>query len=290
MKTVKSRKKQALGRGLSALIPDPEETKTEPSDYFFCDIHLIAPNRYQPRRIFSEEELADLCQSIQEQGVIQPLLVRRDDSGFELIAGERRLRASKMAGLDQVPVVVKEISDSEMLEMAIVENIQREDFTPMEEADAYQRLIDEFNLTQDQVAMRVGKSRPAVANFLRLRQLPVHIKESINKQDISMGHARALLGAENPSQQDKAWKTVLEKGLSVRETETLIRKLKKVTESPKAREKSSDEIYFASLSERLSQDYGTKVHINRKGEKGKVEIEFYSNSDLERLLSLLQKS
>lgn len=290
MKTVKARKKQALGRGLSALIPDPEETSSDSSDYFFCDIQLITPNRYQPRRIFSEEELADLCQSIQEQGVIQPLLVRRDDTGFELIAGERRLRASKMAGLEHVPVVIKEISDGEMLEMAIVENIQREDFTPMEEADAYQRLIDEFNLTQDQVAGRVGKSRPAVANFLRLRQLPAHIKESINRQDISMGHARALLGAENSSQQDKAWKTVIEKGLSVRETENLIRKLKKTAEPSKTKEKSSDEIYFTRLSEKLSQDYGTKVQINRKGEKGKVEIEFYNNSDLERLLALLHKS
>ncbi|MBU1170920.1 MAG: ParB/RepB/Spo0J family partition protein [Proteobacteria bacterium] len=286
---LKGRKKQALGRGLSALIPEPESTQDESGEYFSCDIHLIVPNRYQPRHIFSEEELADLCQSIVEQGVIQPLLVRRDESGYELIAGERRLRASKMAGLDKVPVVIKDISDSEMLEMAIVENIQRENFSPMEEADAYQRLIDEFKLTQDQVASRVGKSRPAVANFLRLRQLPQHIKESINRQEISMGHARALLGAENSSQQDKAWKTVIAKRLSVRETENLIRKLKKSDTTPKVKDKHSDEIYYSQLSEKLSQNFGTKVQINRKGEKGKLEIEFYSNSDLERLLSLLQK-
>lgn len=290
MKPTKARKKQALGRGLSALIPEPESVIEESGEYFSCDINLIVPNRYQPRHIFSEEELADLCQSIIEQGVIQPLLVRRDDTGYELIAGERRLRASKMAGLEKVPVVIKDISDSEMLEMAIVENIQRENFNAMEEADAYQRLIDEFGLTQDQVATRVGKSRPAVANFLRLRQLPPHIKESINRQDISMGHARALLGAENQSQQDKAWKTVIARSLSVRETENLIRKLKKSVDEPKAPEKNSDDIYFTQLSDKLSQDYGTKVHINRKGEKGKVEIEFYSNNDLDRLLSLLQKS
>jgi ParB family chromosome partitioning protein len=291
MKTIKGRKKQALGRGLSALIPEPETLTEESGEYFSCDIGLIVPNRYQPRRIFSEEELADLCQSIIEQGVIQPLLVRRDQTGYELIAGERRLRASKMAGLDKVPVVIKDITDSEMLEMAIVENIQRENFNPIEEADAYQRLIDEFGLTQDQVATRVGKSRPAVANFLRLRQLPAHIKESINRQDISMGHARALLGAENPSQQDKAWKTVIARGLSVRETESLIRRLKKTSEeAPAPPEKTADDHYFDGLSEQLSRDYGTKVQIQRKGEKGRVEIEFYSNSDLDRLLSLLQKS
>lgn len=291
MKSIKGRKKQALGRGLSALIPEPETLTEESGEYFSCDIGLIVPNRYQPRRIFSEDELADLCQSIIEQGVIQPLLVRRDQTGYELIAGERRLRASKMAGLDKVPVVIKDITDSEMLEMAIVENIQRENFNPIEEADAYQRLIDEFDLTQDQVATRVGKSRPAVANFLRLRQLPVHIKESINRQEISMGHARALLGAENSSQQDKAWKTVIARGLSVRETESLIRRLKKAAEEdPAPPEKTADDHYFEQLSEQLSRNYGTKVHIQRKGEKGRVEIEFYSNSDLDRLLSLLQKS
>ena len=289
MKSSKGRKKQGLGRGLSALIPEPDMPQDVSGDYFPCDINLIEPNRYQPRRIFLDEELADLCQSIVEQGIIQPLIVRKADSGYELVAGERRLRASKMAGLETVPVVVKDLSDSEMLEMAIVENIQREDFTPMEEADAYQRLIDEFDLTQDQVAVKVGKSRPAVANFLRLRHLPLHIKESINKQEISMGHARALLGAENPSQQDKAWKTVIAKNLSVRETESLIRKMKKAAEEKKPAEPGSNERYYLQLSEKLSRDFGTKVLINRKGDKGKVEIEFYNDSDLDRLLSLIQK-
>jgi ParB family chromosome partitioning protein len=290
LKNSKARKKQGLGRGLSALIPEPEIPAEGSPDYFMCDIDLIEPNRYQPRRIFADEELADLSQSIIEQGVIQPLIVRKADTGYELVAGERRLRASKMAGLSNIPVVVKELTDSDMLEMAIVENIQRADFTPMEEADAYQRLIDEFSLTQDQVAAKVGKSRPAVANFLRLRQLPVHIKESINRQEISMGHARALLGAETPSQQDKAWKTVIAKSLSVRETENLIRKMKKTTDEKKPAEPGSDAVYFSQLSERLSRDFGTKVQINRKGKKGKVEIEFYSDSDLERVLSLLNRS
>jgi ParB family chromosome partitioning protein len=290
LKNSKGRKKQGLGRGLSALIPEPDMPAEGSSDYFMCDITLIEPNRYQPRRFFSDEELADLSQSILEQGIIQPLIVRKAETGYELVAGERRLRASKMAGLESIPVVVRDLTDSEMLEMAIVENIQREDFTPMEEADAYQRLIDEFCLTQDQVAAKVGKSRPAVANFLRLRQLPHHIKESINRQEISMGHARALLGAETPSQQDKAWKTVIAKSLSVRETESLIRRMKKTPDEKKPPEPATDDLYFSRISEKLSQDFGTKVQINRKGEKGKVEIEFYSNSDLERVLSLLGRS
>ncbi len=290
LKNSKGRKKQGLGRGLSALIPEPDMPAEGSSDYFMCDITLIEPNRYQPRRVFSDEELADLSQSILEQGIIQPLIVRKAETGYELVAGERRLRASKMAGLESIPVVVRDLTDSEMLEMAIVENIQREDFTPMEEADAYQRLIDEFCLTQDQVAAKVGKSRPAVANFLRLRQLPHHIKESINRQEISMGHARALLGAETPSQQDKAWKTVIAKSLSVRETESLIRRMKKTPDEKKLPEPATDDLYFSRISEKLSQDFGTKVQINRKGEKGKVEIEFYSDSDLERVLSLLGRS
>ncbi len=285
------RKKQALGRGLSALIPTaPEAATDEAANFLDCDITLIIPNRYQPRTIFSEDELSDLSKSIVEQGVIQPLIVRKSDAGYELIAGERRLRASKMAGLDKVPVVIKDISDTEMLEMAIVENIQRENFSAMEEADAYNRLMDEFSLTQDQVANRVGKSRSAVANFLRLRQLPPHIKNSINENLISMGHARALLSASDSAQQDSVWKTVIESGLSVRNTEKLIKKLK--TDAQKEPEPlqspDSNEIYFSNVADKLSDKLGTKVHIIKKGKKGKVEIEFYNDSDLDRLLTFLQ--
>ncbi len=286
------RKKQALGRGLSALIPIQEDSAANDTSVFTdCDVSLIVPNRYQPRTIFSEEDLSDLSKSIIEQGVIQPLIVRKADIGFELIAGERRLRASKLAGLETVPVVIKDISDTEMLEMAIVENIQRENFGAIEEAEAYQRLMDEFNYTQDQVANRVGKSRSAVANFLRLRQLPPHIKESINKNIISMGHARSLLSSSNSQQQDNAWKTIIEKKLSVRETEKLIKKLKEDAEKKPHPPivADSDTIYFESVADKLSGRFGTKVQIKRKGNKGKVEIDFYSDSDLERLLSFLQE-
>ena len=286
----KKRKKLALGKGLDALIPAIESVEDKSRDYFFCETDIISPNRYQPRLQFSEEELKELCNSIKTQGILQPLLVRKNDIGYELIAGERRLRAAKMAGLSKVPVVIKNISDSELLEMSIVENIQREDFNPLEEAEAYHRLITEFDLTQDQAAMRVGKSRSAVANFLRLRQLPDQIKANILDGTLSMGHARALLGAEVSSQQIAAWRAVISKGLSVRETENLIKKLKAGKKKPEESRPSSEDIYFSDLAGNLSSHFGTKVQIKRSGQKGKVEIEFYNNDDLDRLISLFKRA
>lgn len=286
----KKRKKMALGRGLGALIPDISTETEKPRDFFYCDIDLIQRNRYQPRKRFAEGDLLELSESIKSQGIIQPLLVRSDDVGYELVAGERRLRAAKKAGLKQVPVLIKKLSDSEILEMSIVENIQREDFNPIEEAEAYHRLITEFNLTQDQAAAKVGKSRSAVANFLRLRQLPEQIKESIIDGKLSMGHARALLGAEDPVRQLAVWRTVMAKGLSVRDTEALIKQEKTVKKPTVRPELTSEEIYFADLADNLSRVYGTKVKINRRGRKGKVEIEFYNDEDLNRLIELLKKS
>ena len=282
------RKKMALGKGLGALIPDMETLEEKPGDYFFCDIDLIRPNRYQPRQGFADEELGELRNSIKEQGILQPLLIRKDENGYELIAGERRLRAAKLAGLSQVPVVIKKISDSQLLEMSIVENIQRENFNPIEEADAYHRLIEEFNLTQDQAANRVGKSRSAVANFLRLRQLPDPIKDSIRKGSLSMGHARALLGITAADQQLTTWRAVVTKSLSVRQTEALIRRLKSEKRRPKVTAGTSEDRYFSDLAQELSRHFGTKVLIRKSGQRGKVEIEFYSNDDLDRLIGLLR--
>lgn len=284
----KVRKKKALGRGLDALFPDIGLVETKARDFFQCDIDLIRPNRYQPRRNFSKDELAELSRSIKKQGVLQPLLVRKNNNGYELIAGERRLRASKMAGLSQVPVVVREISETELLEASIIENIQREDLNPMEEAEAYRRLIEEFKLTQEQLAERVSKSRSAVANFVRLCQLPQPIKDSLAENTLSMGHARALLGAETTAQQNRAWQVVMSKGLSVRETESLVKRLKSEKKKKKKRIPETDEIYFNTLAEDLSRRFGTKVCIKRKGQKGKVEIDFYSNDDLDRLLGFFQ--
>ena len=246
----KKKRKMALGRGLDALIPDlgtmegiSESSSSTQKGYFLCEIDMIRPNHYQPRRHFAADELEELAESIRSQGIIQPLLVRTDDVGYELVAGERRLRAATLAGLDRVPVLVKDVSDAEMLEISIVENIQRENLNPMEEAEAYHRLITEFNLTQDKAAERVGKSRSAVANFLRLR-----------------------------------------------DTEALIKRLnaeKKPTRTP---ELTASERYFKDVSEDLSRQFGTRVRIQRKGKKGRVAFDFFSDDDLDRLLGLLRTS
>ena len=285
----KKSKKLVLGRGLDALLPDIEPMEDISREYFMCDIGLIQPNRYQPRLRFSDNELEDMARSIRQQGIIQPLLVRKDNNGYELIAGERRLRAAKKAGLRQVPVIVKTITDTDMLEMSIVENVQRSDLNPIEEAEAYHRLITEFGLTQDQAADRVGKSRSAVANFLRLRQLPEKIKGSIMDGDLSMGHARALLGTATSAQLNAVFRTVISKGLSVRETERLIKRLKAEKEKPKKPIASSEQRYLSDVADDLSGRFGTKVQIKRRGKKGSVEIEFYSIDDLDRLLSLLKQ-
>ena len=277
----------ALGKGLGALIPDIDDIHQISNEYFQCDIELIQPNRYQPRKHFSEDELAALSRSIKEQGVIQPLLLRKVEDGYELVAGERRLRAARMAGLTEVPCVVKSVSDSQSLEISIIENIQRENLNPVEEADAYHRLMSEFGLTQDEAAVRVGKSRSAVANFLRIRNLSAAIKKSLIDGELSMGHARALLGATNKTHQQAVWKSVVAKGLSVRETEALVKKLKTSQQTPKKRASSSTDIHLSRIAEDLSRQYGTRVEIKRQGQKGKVAIEFYSDDDLDRLLALL---
>ncbi|HIJ55180.1 MAG TPA: ParB/RepB/Spo0J family partition protein [Deltaproteobacteria bacterium] len=283
------KRKIVLGRGLDALIPIDDNAEDERGEFFHCDVELIRSNPFQPRQRFSEEDLSELAQSIEQQGILQPLLVRRSESGFELITGERRLRAAKRAGLHQVPVVIKDINDEAMLEMSIIENIQRENLNPMEEAEAYHRLITDFDLTQDQAALRVGKSRPAVANILRLRQLPDPIKSSIIDGVLTMGHARALLGVDTVSQQTAAWRTVVSKGLSVRQTEALIKRIKAQTKEPKKRPETSEEIYLSDLADDLSRQFGTRVQIRRKGKKGKIEIDFYSNDDLDRLIGLLNQ-
>ena len=286
--TKRKGKKLALGRGLGALIPELSPESDKPRDFFHCDIALIRRNRYQPRQHFGEDDLKELSNSIKSQGIIQPLLVRQDENGYELVAGERRLRAAKAAGLKQVPVVVKKVGDAELLEMSIVENIQREDLNPIEEAEAYHNLITKFDLTQDKAALRVGKSRSAVANFLRLRNLPQQIKDSIIDGRLSMGHARALLGTEAAALQLNIWRTVIKKKLSVRQTEDLVKTAKqssKVTKKPKA---DTNQVFFNDLAADLSRQYGTKIQIQRRGKIGKVHIEFYSDEDLDRIIELLK--
>src|SRR6056297_11365 len=285
----KKTRRSGLGKGLDALFPDLGDADDKPAvNYFECEVDRIHPNPYQPRREFSENEMAELAESIKTQGVLQPLLVRESKDGYELIAGERRLRAARMAGIYSVPVVLKDITNAELIEISIIENIQRENLNPMEEAEAYQRLMTEFELTQENIAERVGKSRSAVANFLRITHLPDEIKAAIKNAKLSMGHARSLLGAQTPEIQRKAFQLVLSKELSVRETERLIHRLNAQSQPRQEPSKRPEDIYFSSLEEDLSHHFGTKVQIRRKGQKGRVEIEFYSNEDLDRLLNLLK--
>ena len=283
------RKKQALGRGLNALIPDVETSDLEPTSFFYCDINVIRPNPYQPRINFAAEDLKNLAESIKEKGIIQPLVVRPASSGYELIVGERRWRSARKAGLKQVPVVVKDVSKEEMLELALVENIQREDLNPLEKAEAYYRLMKEFGLTQEKVATRVGQDRSTVANFLRLRNLPKEIQSDIANNTLTMGHARAIIGAETPAQQKAAWRRIVKENLSVRATEALAKKLKEDKgKSPKSKRVSSANVYLQSVEDDLTRHLGTKVSIVRQGKKGRLEIEFYGNDDLDRLITRLK--
>jgi len=285
----KKLKKMALGRGLDALLPGIESIDNRLNQFIMCDIELIRPNRYQPRIRFSEKELDALTESIKEQGILQPVLIRKDGQAFELIAGERRLKAAKRAGLTQAPAIVKEITDAELLEISIIENIQRENLNPMEEAEAYHCLMKEFGLTQEQVALRVGKSRSSVANYLRLPNLPEEIKDSIVNGIISMGHARAILGVENTAQQRAVWRIVTSKNLSVRQTEDLVKKFKGKKQKHEPKDATLEESYFSGLSEELSRHFGSLVKIKRQGKKGKVEIEFYDDEDLNRIIEILKK-
>ena len=286
----KKRRNTGLGKGLDALFPDiGVNQEALPGNLLECDVDKIVPNPYQPRRAFPENEMMELADSVKVQGILQPLLVRASSSdGYELIAGERRLRAAKMAGLFKVPVIIKNIGDTELLELSIVENIQRQNLNPMEEAEAYLRLLTDFKMTQERVARQVGKSRSAVANYLRLNQLPNDIKSSIKDGLISMGHARALLGAETSALQRQAWKIVILRGLSVRATEALIQRLNSEKQRVKKLSKRPEDIYFSTIEEDLARHFGTKVMIKRRGQKGKVEIEFYGNDDLDRLLNMFK--
>ncbi|MBF0102648.1 MAG: ParB/RepB/Spo0J family partition protein [Desulfobacterales bacterium] len=293
----KKHKKPVLGRGLEALIPSFDsimesslENESGQLEYFLCEVQWIHSNRFQPRMQFSDTNLNELCDSIKVQGILQPLIVRKISANrYELIAGERRLRAAKMAGLSKVPVIIKDVTDTELLEMSIVENIQRQDLNPLEEADAYQLLISEFNLTQEQLSIRVGKSRSAITNSLRLRQLPEEIKNSLRSSLISMGHARALLGTENESQMLEVWRILIARGFSVRQTEELIKQFKTPKKEPEKLEATPEDVYVSSMTQSLSAQFNTRVRIHKKGDKGKIEIDFHTADEFERIVQMLKE-
>jgi ParB family transcriptional regulator, chromosome partitioning protein len=284
----KNKKHTGLGRGISALIPDMGGAETG-SDFFYCPIKEITPNRYQPRMVFSQEELDRLRDSIAEQGVLQPLLVRHMGDGYELIAGERRLRAADAAGLSRVPVVIKDLTDEQVLEVSIIENIQRENLNVLEEAEAYFRLIDEFKYTQEKVAAKIGKNRSTIANLLRLRSLPQEIKISLVEEKISMGHARALLGGGSQENQIYLFKQVLKKGLSVRETERLVHQSKQEPKTLAKKISAQEEQFLEQASSQIATRIKSQVSIKKNGDTGRIEIKFKSKSEFDRLVELLSR-
>ncbi len=278
--------KQALGKGLGALIPDLsalDDNEKKALGIHELELDKIMPNEYQPRKVFDDEKLKELAASIKEQGVIQPIIVHRTGSGYELIAGERRWRASRLAGLKTIPALVKDATKRELLEMALIENIQREDLNPLEAAEAYKRLQDEFRLTQEDLAKRVGKERSTVTNFLRILGLPKEVKHELAAGGLSMGHAKALLSLERVRDQIQAALMIVKKGLSVREAEALASRLKNPPKEKKAR-LSHD---LRTVEEKLRKALGTKVSIASKSKGGKIVIEYYSAEELDRILEKL---
>lgn len=278
--------RQALGKGLGALIPEKPTSELEKKrPFLICGIEEIQPNPWQPRKNFDDAQIQDLVESIQQKGILQPLVVRRKGSGYELIAGERRWRAAQKAGLKEVPIIIKDVSESELLELSLIENIQRENLNPIEEAEAFRKLMDQFQLSQEEIAKRVGKDRTTIANALRLLRLPQDIKQSLAEGKISVGHARAFLSLESLEKQRAAFKQVLAAGLSVRQTEQLVKRMNRRS-TPQAIVKSSE---WDQVIEELQQCLGTKVRIKGRRNRGKIEIEFYSREELDRLLDLLRR-
>jgi ParB family transcriptional regulator, chromosome partitioning protein len=273
--------KAALGRGLEALLPD------KGNEVIDIEVGKIRRNELQPRKVFKEEALKELASSIKEKGVLQPIIVSRmEDGNFMLIAGERRWRATALAGLKKIPVLIKDVSSQDAIEIALIENIQRADLNPMETADAFSRLLKEYNLTQDILADRVGKNRATVANYLRILKLPDEIKALINDEMLSLGHAKAILAIEDRQKQIEIAKKIVREGLSVREAEALCSKpFETATKKTKKAKNKMPEV--ADLENRLIQALGTKVRIEHKGKKGKIEIEYYSLDELDRLLEIL---
>lgn len=285
-------KKMGLGKGLDSMIP-PKSTGTRAktdnrisqTGETILKINEVEPNKNQPRKNFNEDSLLELSESIKLHGIVQPLVVTRKKDYYEIIAGERRWRAAKMAGLREVPVVIKDYTPQEVMEVALIENIQREDLNPVEEARAYQNLIQEYSLKQDEVAEKVSKSRTAITNSLRLLKLDDRVLEMLVEETISSGHARALLGFPDKEQQYTVAMKIFDEKLSVRETEKLVKSMMNSTRKNAKKELKNDFVY-RDLEEKLKQKLGTKVRINRKTEqKGKVEIEYYSPEELEKILA-----
>lgn len=291
-------KKKGLGKGLDSLIPENKQTKVSKTDEAVSNgksetgeqmmkINDVEPNREQPRKKFEEDALLELSDSIKQFGIIQPLVVQKRKDYYEIIAGERRWRAAKMAGLKEVPVIVKNYTAQEIVEISLIENIQRENLNPIEEAMAFKRLLEEFNLKQDEVAERVSKSRTAVTNSMRLLKLDERVQQMIIDDMISTGHARPLLALDDQEQQYEIANRIFDEKLSVRETEKLIKELKN-PKAPKEKKKPDNSFIYDDLANKMKEVMGTKVSISSKGNgKGKIEIEYYSDMELERMFDMI---
>jgi ParB family transcriptional regulator, chromosome partitioning protein len=277
-------KRKALGRGLSALIPEADRLEDGEEQFFKCPVEEIEANPYQPRQDLSESDLEEMVNSVREKGIVTPLLVSRTETGYQLIAGERRWRAAQKAGLERVPVVVREVTPYESLELALIENIHRKDLNAVEEALAYKRLLEEAEITQDSLAKRLGKDRSSITNLLRLLNLPLSIRKDLIDGRLSMGHARVLVGIGDPEEQKGLRDRVIKKGLSVRQTEALAKKRRR----PRNLKNKQSELdyYVQSLADKLKLSLGTKVEIKKKGREGRIVVYFYSDEELERLLDL----
>ena len=290
-------KRTGLGKGLDSMIPPKATQRAVKEDKntisktgeTILKINEVEPNKKQPRKFFNEEALQELSDSIKQHGIVQPLVVAKKDDYFEIIAGERRWRAAKLAGLKEVPVIIRNYTEQEIVEISLIENIQREDLNPIEEAQAYKRLLTEFHLKQDEVAERVSKSRAAVTNSIRLLKLNEEVQRMVVDEMISTGHARALLAVENPEEQYNLAQRIFDEKLSVRDVEKLVKNLHKPAKSKKVDDKTMQVIY-QDIEEKLKQKLGRKVTVTSKGEgSGKIEIEFYNHEDLDRLLDVLNK-
>ena len=300
-----TRPSRGLGKGLESLIPNAvgeakmkkeaasEETgrSEEKGTETILKITMVEPNRKQPRKNFDEDSLQELCDSIKQVGLIQPILVQDRKSHYEIIAGERRWRAAKMAGLKEIPVIIRNYSEQEIMEISLIENIQREDLNPIEEAQAFKRLLTEFNLKQDEVAERVSKSRAAVTNSIRLLKLTDKVQQMVIDDMISTGHARALLAVEDPETQYVLAQQIFDQKLSVRDVEKLVKKLNAPEKEKNKTEDKTLQVIYQDIEDKLKQKLSTKVVITSKGEgSGKIEIEFYNHEDLDRLLDMIGKN
>ena len=278
--------RKVLGRGISALIPPRELEAGEHSEKIVClRIDQVQPNPFQPRKEFDPQSLAELTQSIREKGIIQPILVRRRGDNFELIAGERRFRAAKSLGVNEIPAIVKNVDDEESLEISLIENIQRQELNPIEEAHAYQYLIDKFGLTQESVSDVVGKARVSVTNTLRLLKLPMEIQDEIKNGRISYAHGRVLLEIDDANKQRHLAQEIISKGLSVRELEVIVKKIRPRSMAHKVAK--ARDVSLEAKEEALQHIFGTKVRIVRQRKRGSVQIEFYSSEDMDRVINIL---